>query len=94
MGWQRPPLWDPIAGNYRTADGWIRLHTNYRAHRLAVETMLDARDRDDVQARVSTRPAVELERAVVGTGGSPLGEALSRASRSFRRRCAPCAGAE
>src|SRR5690349_3670217 len=29
QGWELPPAWDPIAGDYRTADGWIRLHTNY-----------------------------------------------------------------
>jgi hypothetical protein len=28
VGWTLPPLWDPIAGNYRGKDGWIRLHTN------------------------------------------------------------------
>lgn len=27
-GWDTSPLWDAIAGDYRTADGWIRLHTN------------------------------------------------------------------
>ena len=27
-GWATPPLWDPIAGDYACADGWIRLHTN------------------------------------------------------------------
>lgn len=28
VGWTVPPLWDPIAGDYATTDGWIRLHTN------------------------------------------------------------------
>lgn len=28
VGWAAPPLWDPIAGNYRATDGWIRLHIN------------------------------------------------------------------
>src|SRR4051812_46140685 len=25
-----PELWDPVAGDYPAADGWVRLHTNYR----------------------------------------------------------------
>lgn len=29
VGWAAPLLWDPVAGNYRATDGWIRLHTNY-----------------------------------------------------------------
>lgn len=28
VGWSVPPLWDPVAGDYATKDGWIRLHTN------------------------------------------------------------------
>src|SRR6516162_5871912 len=35
VGWTRPPPWDPIAGDYEAADGWIRLHTNYSYHRDA-----------------------------------------------------------
>ena len=27
--------WDAVAGDYRTADGWIRLHTNAPHHREA-----------------------------------------------------------
>ena len=34
-GWELPPTWDSVAGDYRTADGWIRLHTNANAHRAA-----------------------------------------------------------
>ena len=34
-GWNVPPIWDAIAGDYRTADGWIRLHTNAAHHREA-----------------------------------------------------------
>lgn len=29
-GWALPPSWDAMAGDYRAADGWIRLHTNAR----------------------------------------------------------------
>ena len=35
IGWQVPPLWDAIAGDYATRDGWIRLHTNAPHHRAA-----------------------------------------------------------
>lgn len=73
-GWHLPALWDPIAGNYRSADGWIRLHTNYRYHREAVERVLgltgrDAADRADVTAAVAGWPGDELEAAVVRAGG-------------------------
>lgn len=70
IGWERPTMWDPIAGNYRTTDGWIRLHTNYSRHRMAVETLLDARDHASVQERVSRWRADELEQAVVAAGGA------------------------
>ena len=35
LGWALPPAWDAIAGDYATADGWIRLHTNAPQHRTA-----------------------------------------------------------
>lgn len=28
-----PPVWDKFAGLYRTADGWVRIHTNFAHHR-------------------------------------------------------------
>jgi hypothetical protein len=27
LGWEVPPAWDAIVGDYRAADGWIRLHS-------------------------------------------------------------------
>ncbi len=73
-GWERPPVWDPIAGDYPTADGWIRLHTNYGYHRAAALTALGIDDRDDldraaVAAVVAARSADELESAVVAADG-------------------------
>jgi hypothetical protein len=69
-GWERPPIWDPIAGDYEAADGWIRLHTNYRHHRAAVERILGpVVDRDGTAARVAGWSASELETAVVEAGG-------------------------
>ena len=69
VGWERPEIWDPIAGNYRARDGWIRLHTNYSYHRAAVERLLGAADRDAVTAAAARWKAEELETAVVEAGG-------------------------
>jgi hypothetical protein len=68
-GWSLPEIWDPVAGNYRARDGWIRLHTNYAYHRAAVSRVLKADDRAAVQAAVSEWAAGDLESAVVAEGG-------------------------
>jgi len=70
VGWKLPAIWDPIAGDYPAADGWIRLHTNYAYHRDAVIRVLDVpADRQRVAAAVKSRNATELESAVVAAGG-------------------------
>jgi len=73
-GWQLPPIWDPIAGDYRAADGWIRLHTNYANHRAAALRALalapDCDSRDEVAAAVLRRAGAELESVVVAEGGA------------------------
>jgi hypothetical protein len=69
VGWDRPEIWDPIAGNYQAQDGWIRLHTNYACHRAAVERLLGAGDRESVWAAVAGWKAEDLETAVVEAGG-------------------------
>jgi hypothetical protein len=69
VGWSLPDIWDPIAGNYQARDGWIRLHTNYAAHRAAVTGLLKADDRDLVLAAVSQWKAADLEAAVIAAGG-------------------------
>ena len=70
QGWERPPVWDPIAGDYRAGDGWIRLHTNYRSHRDAVERVIGpVSDRASAAAVVASWPAVDLQDAVVAAGG-------------------------
>jgi hypothetical protein len=47
-------LWDPLAGDYRAADGWIRLHTNYAHHRAAALRVLAvAPDRAAVASAVA-----------------------------------------
>ncbi|MDR3516356.1 MAG: CoA transferase [Azospirillaceae bacterium] len=69
-GWSPPTPWDAIAGDYRAADGWIRLHTNAPAHRNAALTVLgvDA-DKDRVTGAVASWSADGLESAIVAAGG-------------------------
>jgi CoA-transferase family III len=68
-GWELPAAWDPIAGVYETATGWIRLHTNYRYHRVVVETLLGADDRSGVAKAAAAWDGEELEAAIVDAGG-------------------------
>lgn len=71
VGWTLPPTWDPIAGDYAAADGWIRLHTNYRHHRNAVESVLGpVRDHAAAAAAAARWSAADLETAVVAAGGA------------------------
>jgi hypothetical protein len=70
IGREPPPLWDAVAGDYPTADGWIRLHTNYPHHRAAALRVLDVpEERDAVAKVVAEWEAVALETAVVTAGG-------------------------
>ena len=70
VGWTLPAGWDPIAGDYETADGWIRLHTNYSYHRDAVTRVLGVpADKQRVAGAVKSRSTTELESAVVEAGG-------------------------
>jgi len=70
QGWKLPPVWDALAGDYRTADGWIRLHTNNPHHRAAALTALDvAPERDAVAAAVARWRGDDLESAIVAKRG-------------------------
>ncbi|OYU05916.1 MAG: acyl-CoA transferase [Pseudomonas sp. PGPPP1] len=70
VGWQTPPLWDPVAGDYACADGWIRLHTNAPHHRAAAERVLGkVADRAEMASKVAIWNAAELEQAIVDEGG-------------------------
>ncbi|OWT69259.1 acyl-CoA transferase [Achromobacter sp. HZ28] len=70
VGWELPPTWDSIAGDYRSADGWIRLHTNAPHHRAAALSVLRcAEDRATVAATVARWQGQDLEQAVVAAGG-------------------------
>jgi hypothetical protein len=68
-GWELPPIWDPIAGDYRCRDGWIRLHTNYANHRAAALRALrlppDCASRDEVHDR---HPGVDRRRPGISGG--------------------------
>jgi hypothetical protein len=74
IGWELPPVWDSLAGDYRTRDGWIKLHTNLPHHRRVVL---------DVLACSPARDAVA--RAVRQWDGDTLRKAV-RASRTERAR--------
>ena len=70
QGWEPPPPWDAVAGDYLASDGWIRLHTNAPAHREAALRVLGVpADRDRVATAVATWRTDELESAVVAEGG-------------------------
>lgn len=70
IGWQAPPLWDAVAGDYRGRDGWIRLHTNAPHHRAAALGVLGVDvDREKVAQAVAGWAIGELESAVVEAGG-------------------------
>lgn len=70
IGWEVPPPWDAIAGDYRSSDGWIRLHTNAPLHRAAAVRVLDCpEERSAVAEAVSRWSADDLEASVVAAGG-------------------------
>jgi len=70
QGWELPPAWDPVAGDYPCADGWIRLHTNAPHHLKAALAVLEtAPERAAVAAEVATWRGDALEAAIVVNGG-------------------------
>jgi hypothetical protein len=70
IGWEMPAAWDPIAGDYRAKDGWIRLHTNAPHHRAAAERVLGSHaDKAAMVAAVAPWAKRDLEAAIVEAGG-------------------------
>jgi hypothetical protein len=70
IDWRVPPPWDTIAGDYETADGWIRLHTNAPHHRAAALRVLGVpADKRAVSGAVSAWSAEHLEKEVLAAGG-------------------------
>ena len=64
------PPWDPIAGDYRARDGWIRLHTNAPHHRAAAQRVLGAHgDRAAMAGAVAQWDTGALEAAIVAEHG-------------------------
>ncbi|MFD1935265.1 CoA transferase [Nonomuraea mangrovi] len=59
-------LWSPFSGDYRTADGWVRLHCNFDHHRDAV---FEALGTEEIGAACASRTSLEIERAVTEAGG-------------------------
>jgi crotonobetainyl-CoA:carnitine CoA-transferase CaiB-like acyl-CoA transferase len=69
LGWKIPP--EPALGpaDYRTRDGWIRLHTNAPHHRDAALRVLGTpQDPKAVAAAVSSWNSTELETTMVANG--------------------------
>lgn len=70
VGWEMPPVWDAIAGDYETRDGWIRLHTNLLHHRAATCRVLGTEaERAAIAQVVKTWDGDDLETAIIQEGG-------------------------
>ncbi|WP_424929530.1 CoA transferase [Amaricoccus tamworthensis] len=70
LGWNLPDVWDPLAGNYRTKDGWIRLHTNAPHHRDAALRVLGCPPtREAITRTVRGCSSSNLETTIVEAGG-------------------------
>ena len=69
-GWELPPVWDELAGIYKTSDGFVRLHTNAPHHKAAALDGLGcAADHRLVESLIADLTAEEVESRVVGKGG-------------------------
>ncbi|KAF7983698.1 hypothetical protein HWV62_19623 [Athelia sp. TMB] len=70
----QPPagsMWDPLAGVYATADGFVRLHTNFPHHRAGLLALLQCpadADRATVQAALRPWRATAFEDAAAACG--------------------------
>jgi crotonobetainyl-CoA:carnitine CoA-transferase CaiB-like acyl-CoA transferase len=61
--------WDALAGVYRTADGWVRLHTNFPHHRAGVVRLLGCADeRAAVAAALLRERSVDFETRATAAG--------------------------
>ncbi|MEU8385115.1 CoA transferase, partial [Streptosporangium sp. NPDC048865] len=64
--------WAALSGDYRTADGWVRLHCNFDHHRdaaLAALGLPAGTGRDVVERACAGRTAIGVEEAVTRAGG-------------------------
>ncbi|MDW8315134.1 MAG: CoA transferase [Rhodovarius sp.] len=61
--------WDSIAGLYRSADGWLRLHTNFPHHRAGILRLLGcAGERAAVQQALAGRRSEDFETEATAAG--------------------------
>jgi crotonobetainyl-CoA:carnitine CoA-transferase CaiB-like acyl-CoA transferase len=62
--------WAELSGNYRTVDGWVRLHCNYDHHAAAACAALDVpEDKQAVTDAVAGRTKLDVEDRVLAAGG-------------------------
>lgn len=70
IGWELPPVWDAIAGDYQAQDGWIKLHTNLPHHRAAALSVVGSKPERLHVAKVIARwEKDQLETEIVAAGG-------------------------
>ena len=70
VDWALPAKWDALSGNYKTQDGWIRLHTNKPHHRRALLGVLDCdANRSVVETIVRNQAGVKLENNILDASG-------------------------
>ncbi|MEW9534534.1 CoA transferase [Microbispora sp. NPDC049125] len=65
-------LWAELSGDYRTRDGWVRIHCNFDHHRDAALRGLGLRPgatRADLARGCESRTAMEIEEVVTAEGG-------------------------
>ncbi|WP_246127823.1 CoA transferase [Amycolatopsis rhizosphaerae] len=66
-----PDAWQGLSGDYRAADGWVKLHCNYPHHGEAVRRALNVPDsREAVGEAVARRTAWDVQEAVIAEGGA------------------------
>ncbi|KAA9165954.1 carnitine dehydratase [Amycolatopsis acidicola] len=66
-----PGVWGGLSGDYRAADGWVKLHCNYPKHNAAARRALGIPDSADAAAEaVAKRTAWDVQEAVVEAGGA------------------------
>jgi len=70
VDWEVPLVWNELSGNYRTRDGWIRLHTNITRHReAATKAIKCSANRQVFETSIAARGKYELENAIIKSGG-------------------------
>ncbi len=70
LGWFLPSKWDAFSKDYRTNDGWVRLHTNAPHHRNAALDVLGGPvTPQDAANEIKRWSGDTLEQAIVDAGG-------------------------